>query len=173
METKLGGGVSVISNVLSSSVRNQVIKRGYELGFESAPVQGISGEALAALVRSNTRVVFDDEILAAIVFEQVKNYLPDATRLNSRCRIYRYAHGQQFDWHVDDCYEEEHEISKLTLLVYLNSDYKGGSTDFAWESIRVKAGDALVFPHHLRHRGAPVTAGVKYVLRTDVMYQKT
>jgi hypothetical protein len=31
---------------------------------------------------------------------------------------------------------------------------------------------ALVFEHPVRHQGAPVTAGRKYVLRTDVMYRQ-
>jgi hypothetical protein len=30
---------------------------------------------------------------------------------------------------------------------------------------------ALVFVHRILHRGAPVTTGRKYVLRSDVMYR--
>lgn len=33
------------------------------------------------------------------------------------------------------------------------------------------AGTALLFRHRVLHEGAPVAAGVKYVLRTDVMYR--
>jgi prolyl 4-hydroxylase len=29
---------------------------------------------------------------------------------------------------------------------------------------------ALLFDHYLLHAGAPLVAGVKYVLRSDVMY---
>lgn len=54
--------------------------------------------------------------------------------------------------------------------MYLNDDYAGGATQFAWETIEPTAGSALVFPHRLRHQGAPLIAGTKYVLRTDVMY---
>jgi hypothetical protein len=33
-----------------------------------------------------------------------------------------------------------------------------------------RAGDALWFQHRLLHAGNPVTGGVKYVLRSDVLY---
>jgi len=63
-----------------------------------------------------------------------------------------------------------HKESFLTFMVYLNDGFEGGSTDFGWESVQPVQGRALVFPHRLRHRGAVVGAGVKYVLRTDVLY---
>ncbi len=56
-------------------------------------------------------------------------------------------------------------------MVYLNDDFTGGSTDFGWESVVPRQGMALVFPHRLRHQGSAVVNGVKYVLRTDVMYR--
>ena len=34
-----------------------------------------------------------------------------------------------------------------------------------------KGGMALVFEHYLRHQGAPVSEGSKYVLRSDVMFR--
>jgi hypothetical protein len=36
--------------------------------------------------------------------------------------------------------------------------------------IAPRAGAALWFQHMLLHAGAPVVAGTKYVLRTDVVY---
>jgi hypothetical protein len=66
------------------------------------------------------------------------------------------------------------EQSFLTLMVYLNDDFEGGSTDFLAEEIRVKPerGMVLVFDHPLVHQGAPVLRGAKYVMRTDVMYRR-
>jgi prolyl 4-hydroxylase len=61
-------------------------------------------------------------------------------------------------------------------MVYLNGDFAGGTTDFETDegdfSITPKPGLALFFEHPLLHRGAPVTHGTKYVLRTDVMYRR-
>jgi len=47
---------------------------------------------------------------------------------------------------------------------------EGGETKFGDLSIRPKTGTLLIFTHDLYHEGAEVTAGVKNVLRSDVMY---
>ncbi len=69
------------------------------------------------------------------------------------------------------------EISLLTFMVYLNDGYEGGYTRFDLPNsadavvIEPKAGSALVFAHPYLHEGQTVQSGVKYVLRTDVMYR--
>jgi hypothetical protein len=67
-------------------------------------------------------------------------------------------------------------------MVYLNGECDGGETvihfqgdgltfpDGAQLRVKPERGKALVFYHYLLHEGAPVLAGRKYVLRTDVMY---
>ena len=60
----------------------------------------------------------------------------------------------------------------LTLLVYLSEDFNFGYTEFSWEKVRPRTGMALVFPHRLSHRASSPIGGVKYVLRTDVMYRE-
>lgn len=55
-------------------------------------------------------------------------------------------------------------------MVYLNDSAEGGETRFEHATVRPRAGLALVFDHYLPHEGAPVIAGQKYVLRSDVMY---
>ncbi|MES2945212.1 MAG: 2OG-Fe(II) oxygenase [Pseudomonadota bacterium] len=81
--------------------------------------------------------------------------------------------GQYFKWHKDGFYcKTDDEVSLLTFIIYLNDAYEGGNTEFQWEVIKPEAGMALVFPHAMRHQGAPMDSGVKYVLRTDVMYKK-
>jgi prolyl 4-hydroxylase len=39
-------------------------------------------------------------------------------------------------------------------------------------SVEPRTGRALVFDHGIEHQGAPVVAGVKYVLRTDLMFRR-
>ncbi len=61
------------------------------------------------------------------------------------------------------------------FVSYLNEDFEGGQTTFFTNPERVVQpvkGDALLFQHPLVHEGSIVTAGVKYVARTDVMYRK-
>jgi hypothetical protein len=54
----------------------------------------------------------------------------------------------------------------------LNEGFDGGETEFEAQSIVPKTGHALLFEHRLRHQGAEVTAGTKYVLRSDVMFRR-
>jgi predicted 2-oxoglutarate/Fe(II)-dependent dioxygenase YbiX len=92
--------------------------------------------------------------------------------LNERFRFYRYTEGQVFRWHHDGYFERDNgEQSVLTFLIYLNEDYLGGETNFEWTKVKGKTGMGLIFPHHLVHQGNAVLGdGVKYVIRTDVMY---
>jgi hypothetical protein len=55
-------------------------------------------------------------------------------------------------------------------MVYLNEGYSGGDTRFENCSVRGQRGMALVFEHGLIHQGAEISDGIKYVLRSDVMF---
>ncbi|MEH6823537.1 MAG: 2OG-Fe(II) oxygenase [Motiliproteus sp.] len=82
--------------------------------------------------------------------------------------------------------------SQLTLLLFLNDDFDGGATRFLLEpgdkggqlqsststvaDIRTPAGGALCFPHgahplHRVHSSEPIHRGVKYVIRSDVLFR--
>src|SRR5262249_5690618 len=81
-----------------------------------------------------------------------------------------------FGLHHDQSYRAaDGSRSLLTLLVYLSDGddgVVGGETEFPEQGrvIAPRAGAALWFQHMLLHAGREVTAGVKYVLRTDVLY---
>ena len=60
----------------------------------------------------------------------------------------------------------------LTFLIYLSDDFSEGYTQFPWDKVHPKVGMALVFPHRIKHRAVPAQNGIKYVLRTDVMYSE-
>ena len=63
--------------------------------------------------------------------------------------------------------------SFFTFLVYLNDDFEGGETEFEdIATVQPKTGDALVFYHPYRHEGKTLLSGKKYVLRTDIMFEK-
>ena len=95
--------------------------------------------------------------------------------LNERFRYYKYLTGQYFKWHRDGPFRRSPtEQSHLTVLIYLNDDCQGGETEFEGleeDKIKPEPGRMLVFTHPLVHQGNPVLWGVKYVLRTDVMYR--
>jgi len=93
---------------------------------------------------------------------------------NERFRCYRYDIDQRFAPHYDGAFiRNDTERSHLTFMVYLNEGFGGGATEFHDFGITVvpKTGMALLFQHFLLHEGCFVTSGLKYALRTDVMYR--
>jgi 2OG-Fe(II) oxygenase superfamily len=72
--------------------------------------------------------------------------------------------------HKDGPWTENGVSSRLTFLIYLNAGFVGGATDFRDFSVSPAAGSALLFIHDTWHEGASVTEGIKYVLRSDVLY---
>lgn len=94
--------------------------------------------------------------------------------VNERLRCYEYQAGQRFAPHSDGAFiRGEHERSWYTYMVYLNEEFEGGETVFLVEPeviIKPRAGSALLFQHPIIHEGSEVRAGVKYVVRTDLMY---
>ncbi len=157
------------------------IRLGEEMGFEESLVRTKQGEVMDKSFRDNDRVVFDNPELANDLWSRIKDKVPQefngwtACGLNERLRYYRYKDGQQFKPHIDGAFKrDENEVSMITLLIYLNEDFEGGETMFVleFESIKPKTGMVLLFEHKLLHSGRPVLSGVKYVLRTDVMYKK-
>lgn len=63
----------------------------------------------------------------------------------------------------------------LTLMIYLNEGFAGGSTRFHdWDiDVVPRTGMALLFQHRVLHEGCVIEAGVKYALRSDVMYAES
>ncbi|XP_063437917.1 uncharacterized protein LOC134718955 isoform X2 [Mytilus trossulus] len=97
-----------------------------------------------------------------------------------RLRILRYDPGEYFRPHYDGMYKRDNgERSYVTVQIYLNEGFEGGSTTFIGSHIdeRVevvpKTGSVLVFEHPILHEGSELIAGRKYAIRTDVMYSST
>ncbi|MCA9173685.1 MAG: 2OG-Fe(II) oxygenase [Planctomycetales bacterium] len=149
------------------------------MGFADAPITTASGPQMRKDIRNNARVMFDSQDRAGELWSRLEMYVPHmlgpwrACGVNERLRYYRYEAGQQFDWHFDGYFERENgQRSQLTFLVYLNDGFAGGHTAFDRVSVEPREGLALCFVHAILHKGEPVLDGVKYVLRTDVMYQR-
>ncbi len=174
----MGNACFTLSNVLSPEECLAFIQRAEQHGFEKAMVSSRHGAVINLNVRNNDRVIVDDPELAEQIWQRIKHLLPvmqqgrEIRGLNERFRFYRYTEGQVFRWHCDGYFERENgEQSVLTFLIYLNDDYVGGETNFEWTKVKGETGMGLIFPHHLVHQGNAVLGdGVKYVIRTDVMY---
>ena len=177
--THLGAGILTVDNFLSAEECRNLIQRSETIGYEEAAIRTDEGDRIFKDARDNDRVIFDDLPLAQQLFERAKLFLvPEKdgwtlSRMNERFRFYRYREKQKFAWHLDGKVTDTRgDETFLTFMVYLNDDFEGGSTDFNWEKVNPKRGRALVFPHRIRHQGSPVTAGAKYVLRTDVFFSQ-
>ncbi len=170
----------VVPDVLSPSECTELMARIDAAGPTTAPVTTSRGMVMMPELRNNERVMFDDLALAKLLYRRVESSLPTKVLrrvpvgANERLRCYRYQPGQYFAPHFDGCFRRsDEEESELTLMVYLNDDFGGGETTFndLEHSVRPVRGSALLFFHTQRHEGCAVTSGVKYVVRSDVMYR--
>lgn len=172
-----GEGVITLHPVLTPEECQQLIQRAENHGFHRATIVTAQGQVEKEEVRNNHRVIADDPELATFLWPRIAPSIPrqrlgrEVIGLNERFRIYRYHPEEYFDWHSDGSFERPNgERSLLTVLFYLNDAYQGGQTRFEWTAITASTGTALIFGHGLIHQGAPVVEGVKYVLRSDIMY---
>lgn len=175
---QLDSGIFTIEDFLTAEECARYIALGDDIGYVPSEVNFASGSRRADEIRNNDRVVFGDPALARSLFERARPFLPAAIDgwalhgFNERLRYYRYGPGQYFKWHKDGILAESDTVaSRLTFMIYLNDGFDGGDTQFRTVAVAPQAGMALVFPHRSTHQGAPIVAGAKYVLRTDVMYE--
>ncbi len=155
------------------------IARSESLGYEEATISTERGQRKIPEIRNNARVIVDDAGLADDLWSRIASQVPfaikgwEAIGLNPRFRFYRYDVAQKFSWHADGCIRLDNgQMSQLTFMIYLNDDFTGGETLFR-HGIKVEPqkGMALLFTHWQKHMGNEVSAGRKYVLRSDVMYR--
>jgi prolyl 4-hydroxylase len=173
--------VFTVDEVLTADECKQLVERIEQLGPEPAPITTARGFQMRPDIRNNTRVMFDDHALAHALFTRLADAIPTplwgqrAVGANERFRCYRYEPGQRFAPHTDGAYRrDEQEVSLLTLMVYLNEGFDGGETAFhdLGQKVAPRTGMALLFQHRTYHEGCEVTRGIKYVLRSDVMYRR-
>jgi len=170
-------GVFTVAGVLSSDECTELVALAECHGFEIATVNTSHGAEVDRDFRNNDRVILDDQALANQLWARISSVVPallagrQARGVNERFRFYRYLPGQKFSWHTDGFFERENgERSLLTFMVYLNEGYEGGATEFVSARVVGETGMGLFFEHQLSHQGAEVAKGIKYVLRSDVMY---
>ncbi len=92
---------------------------------------------------------------------------------------------------LNNAYDDR--FSQMTFLIFLSEDFEGGETQFFIDkndsskptrditqvnivNIRTPAGAVLCFPHglhplHCLHSSALITSGIKYVIRTDLLFE--
>lgn len=127
----------------------------------------------------------DDSIMARRLFERMQKETPNLLAAlpqfggppiicNPNLRLYKYTKGMSFGKHVDGSHPVEgFGKTRLTVLIYL-STCQGGATSFEpGVSFSPREGAMLLHVHGddcLEHEGKPVKGGIKYILRTDLVY---
>ncbi|CAL1547802.1 unnamed protein product [Lymnaea stagnalis] len=113
--------------------------------------------------------------------------------LNNIFRLARYKPGGHFAPHNDGFFvRSATQRSLQTFMVYLNGSFSGGSTNFVDPSqklykgpdgkycaeeknilcrVQPESGLAIIFNHNRLHEGEKLRNGVKYILRTDIMFE--
>lgn len=154
----------------------ELITLAEAVGFASAGVRTSRGQTAMPAIRNNERAMVENSKwvealwfrLAAAGLPSLEGELP--VGLPKDLRFYKYSRGQRFKMHKDGPWSEDGRVSRLTFLVYLNEAFTGGETDFRQFKVRPETGAALLFVHDTWHEGVAVADGVKYVLRSDVLY---
>ena len=196
------GAIEVI-DALSEDECTNVIQACENLGFTPASLTTPAGPVMRLDLRDNYSLMFicNHETLNRLA-KRVIDCLPAEidgwvldleAPLNKLFRVYRYEAHQKFAPHLDGSYcSSDTRVSMMTMLVYLNEDFEGGTTTFFPEGrlklggpteqvepvdVHPVTGNILLFPHGLATQ-SPLHQGTrhlsegkyKYVLRTDVMF---
>jgi len=147
--------------------------------------------------RGNLRLIATDTSLAKIIWSRLRLFVPQeltlqgygdstwkACGLNDCFRLSKYHPHDRFEKHVDSSFVRTYdEMSMFTVNVYMNEGFKGGSTRFymadadkADFAVTPKTGLCLLFRQptgqHYVHDGEEVSSGLKYLLRSDIMYRR-
>jgi len=175
-----------VPEYMSAAECQAIIQHTEALSYEDAPVSTGSGPVMMKDYRNNLRVMVQDQASADVLFQRITPFVPMvidgmvAVGLNERFRYYKYEPGMYFQQHYDGAfYRNRSEFSLITLIVNLNQGYSGGETAFYDRRLPggtylnvAQAGKALLFKHRgWLHEGKLLEAGVKYMLRSDVMYR--
>ncbi|MBG9377696.1 2OG-Fe(II) oxygenase [Panacibacter sp. DH6] len=177
---KLTDTIFTIDDFWTRQECEDFISKSEAIGYEPATVDTEKGQKIVEAVRNNYRVIYTDIVLADNIWRKLKPFAPSqignskAVGLNELFRFYKYQAGQEFKKHRDQSFiRDEVEASYFTFMIYLNNDYEGGETTFNSLTIQPIQGSALIFLHDLEHEGSSVRRGIKYVLRTDIMFRLT
>jgi PKHD-type hydroxylase len=142
-----------VDGILSAGMAAQRVKHNEELSLGDQQLTELNNLVMGSLVR---HPVYSS---AAIPKKVAAPYYA------------RYTQGMAYGEHVDDPVMGQGEIyrSDLSVTIFLSgpADYEGGElliqTDFGAQSVKLPAGDAVLYPSSSIHRVSEVTSGERLV----------
>jgi hypothetical protein len=184
----------ILDNVFTKKECECLIKLSEEIqeNYQMAKVSYDEEQIIDTSYRNNKRWLNFDKKLAETFFEKIKSYIPiefegnPVSCLNECLSFLKYSPGEYFRPHEDGYYirPDNSEMSYITVQIYLNDldEEDGGSTTFIEDiynriyqnyNVIPKVGRVLLFEHDIEHEGSILKNGLKYCIRTDVMYSIT
>jgi Rps23 Pro-64 3,4-dihydroxylase Tpa1-like proline 4-hydroxylase len=184
----------ILDNVFTKEECDSLINLSEEISenYEIAKISYNDEQIIDKSYRNNQRWLNFDKKIAETFFEKIKSYVPiefegnHVSCLNERLSFLKYKPGEYFRPHEDGYYirPDNSEMSYITVQIYLNDlkEEDGGATTFIKDkynriyqnySVMPKVGRVLLFEHDIEHEGSILKNGLKYCIRTDVMYSIT
>lgn len=181
-----GSLLITIDNVLNEVECESIIDRCKRIGFTLASMYSRFGvEKYMTDIRNSGRVIIDSQDFVDNLLPRIKHIIPNIYKskkflsINPRLRILKYNEGEYFKRHEDGNYSNSVSKSLITVLIYLNCDYEGAWTivynndkDKIGTAIEPLLGSILLLDQEIEHEVKPLKSGTKYVLRTELMYEK-
>jgi Rps23 Pro-64 3,4-dihydroxylase Tpa1-like proline 4-hydroxylase len=166
--------IKIIENVLTYDECNKLIQLSNDHNYQ----------IINETTRLNQRTMIDDAIFASNLLKKLDIYIPKIYNnmifdsINPRLRFLKYTKGDYFERHKDNSYYNNGKISLITILIYLNDNYNGGFTKFftniddaKGQTIYPKVGMVCFADQQIGHEVPPLIDGIKYVIRTELMYK--
>lgn len=184
------GFACTLDSVLTSTECDAIIAAAESKGFATASLytdkQGVEH---FSDIRKSQRTYIDSQPFVDELWKRIAHTIPQSWRgqplhvkspLNQRLRILKYADpGDEFQMHSDGQYASpDGGISQLTILIYLNVGYTGAYTHFLADDdttlvpVIPTIGGIAIQDQRLMHCVPQLETGIKYVVRTEVMYTK-
>lgn len=128
-------------------------------------------------LRVSSQRYFEDDALTGRIAMVVGDYADRANIDIGRGDAYeslsivRYDKGGKYDFHMDNQMSPI-EDRKIAVVLALNSDFKGGGTEWLWpypskpSYLPPSTGSIVMFPSVLLHRGIPVQSGTRWIVVT-------
>lgn len=177
------GYLQTLKGVLTAEECAKIIEIAEGIGFVPASIYtDVTGKEHFSDTRKSSRCIVDSPEFVKRLWTRLAPYVPPVWKsatcvgLNERLRILRYDPGDEFKPHSDGAYAAPSgAISKITVLIYLNTGYRGGYTHFVqtdggWIAIEPHVGSVAMQDQALVHGVPPLEEGRKYAIRTEVMY---
>lgn len=174
-----------IKNVLTERECNKIIKMTEKNGYKKASLytDDKGKEHFYEEFRKSDRCIIDDERFVKKLEKRIYDYIPKIYdnkkyhSINPRCRFQKYKNNGYFARHSDSYYKSGSLISCITILIYLNDDYEGGFTTFFSNPsdtkgflLKPEIGMICLMDQDIGHEVPHLTSGIKYVIRTELMY---